>query len=151
MMNNPYLQASQSYQNTGDENLGQMEIVLELYKGLIKFFTQAKNAHAKGDFEQMNYFLQRNHKIVEALYAHLDMEAGGKDAVFLHDFYATLIGRMSKILDRPDVQREFDQLIAYVKPVYEQWYVLTHGALPGAKEGNDDSDDDSAAQDKEPT
>ena len=133
--NNPYhTQGTSAYQQASDDNLGPMEIVLELFKGIIKFLKQAKSAHAEGDLEQMTYFMDRTFKVVEALYAHLDMEAGGKDAEFLQEFYVVLIGRMGKIFDRPDIPREFDQLIAYVTPVYEQWYELTHGAAPTSSE-----------------
>ncbi len=130
MTTNPYQQGTSTYQQVSDNNLGQMEIVLELYKGIIKFLKQAKSAYVANDLEQMTYFMDRTFKVIEALSAHLDVEAGGKDAEFLQEFYAILIGRMGKLFDRPDIPREFDQLVAYVTPVYEQWHVLTHGSSP---------------------
>lgn len=131
--NNPYhASGASAYQQTSDDNLGPMEIALELFKGIIKFLQQAKTAYEANDLEQMTYFTDRVFKIVEALHAHLDMDAGGKDAEFLQEFYVIMIGRMGKILDRPNVSAEFDQLIAYTTPVYEQWYKLTHGDLPAS-------------------
>lgn len=132
--NNPYAQSASAYQQTNDENLGQMEIALELFKGIIKFLKQAKAAYQENNLEQMTYFTDRVFKIIEALHANLDMAAGGKDAEFLQEFYVVMIGRMGKILDRPDVEGEFDQLVAYVTPIYEQWYQLTHGSLPAKPE-----------------
>jgi flagellar protein FliS len=126
MTNNNYTQASSAYQQTSDENLSQMEIALELYKGIIKFLRQAKSAYQADDLEQMSYFVGRVLKVIEALHSHLDMEAGGKDSAFLEEFYVILIGRLGKLFDRPDMVREFDQLIDYVTPVYEQWYNLTY-------------------------
>jgi len=133
--NNPYhASGASAYQQTSDENLGPMEIALELFKGIVKFLGQAKAAYQANDLEQMTYFTDRVFKIIEALHAHLDMDAGGKDAEFLQEFYVIMIGRMGKILDRPDVEREFDQLIAYVTPIYEQWYTLTYGRSPTTSE-----------------
>ncbi len=134
--NPSYTHASSAYQQTSDENLEPMEIILELFKGILKFLEQAKSAYQKDDLEQMTYFLDRTFKVIEALHAHLDMEAGKKEAEFLQEFYVIMMGRMGKIFDRPDIPREFDQLIAYATPVYEQWYVLTHGALPNASEAS---------------
>lgn len=121
-MKNPY----SAYQQTQDDNLGPMEVILELYKGLIRFLKEAKSAHAQGDLEKMMYWMDRAFKVVNALAANVDTDQGGKDAEFLNEFYVILMGRFAKILDRPDVQREFDQLVDYVTPVYERWYELTY-------------------------
>lgn len=127
MTANPYIQASSAYLQTRDENMGGMEIVLECYKGIIRFLREAKAAYAQDNLEKMCYWVDRALKIIESLHANLDMSQGGKDAEFLHEFYVILIGRLGKLLDRPDVTHEFDQLIGYVRPVYEQWYKLTTG------------------------
>lgn len=127
MTANPYSQASSAYLQTRDENMDGMEIVLECYKGIIRFLREAKAAYGKDDLEKMCYWVERALKVIESLHANLDMNQGGKDAEFLHEFYVVLIGRSGKILDRPDVNHEFDQLIAYIQPVYEQWYKLTTG------------------------
>lgn len=130
--NNPYGKALGAYQQTRDENLSQMEIVLELYKGMIRFLREAKAAHAKGDFETMMHWVDRFLKVVEALHVNVDDEAGGEDAQFLAEFYTVLTGRIGLVLDRPDPQHEFQQLIDYIQPVYERWYELVHGRKPFA-------------------
>ena len=139
-----YGKGAAAYQQTSDDNLGPMEIALELFKGIITFLKQAKSAYEADDLEQMTYFLDRVFKIIEALHAHLDMDAGGKDAEFLQGYYATMIGRMGKLFDRPDIPAEFDQLIAYTTPIYESWYQLTHGALPTAPSDDDDQNPDAS-------
>lgn len=128
--NHPYGKALGAYQQTRDENLSQMEIVLELYKGMIRFLREAKAAHAKNDLETMMYWIDRFLKVIEALHVNLNEEEGGEDSQFLTEFYTVLTGRIGLVLDRPDPQREFQQLIDYIQPVYERWYALVHGRSP---------------------
>ena len=135
--NSGYAKAMSAYQNTQDENLGPMEIILELYKGVIKFLRQAKSAYEADDLEKMCYWVDRVQKILEALTAHLDMDQGGKDAEFLQEFYVVLMARLGKVLDCPDTSHEFDQLIAYAMPVYERWYELTYDRVAPGKEDAD--------------
>ena len=138
MTTNPYGNASNAYLQTRDENMGQMEIVLECFKGIIRFIRSAKSAYQEDKLDTMCYWIGRASKVIEALHANLDMEQGGEDAEFLQEFYVTLLGRFGKILERPDVTHEFDQLLGYVQPVYERWYKLTHGSLPKAVEAEEE-------------
>lgn len=127
MTANPYGKAASAYQQTREDTMGGMEIVLECYKGIIRFLREAKAAYGRDELDKMCYWIERTLKVIEGLHANLDVEKGGEDAKFLQEFYVVLIGRLGKVLERPDVNHEFDQLIAYVQPVYERWYKLTTG------------------------
>lgn len=130
MTHNPYSKASRAYQQNNDENLSPTQIVAELYKGMIKFLLEAKTAYEQNKLDEMNNRIQRLLTVIETLQAHVDLENGGKDAAFLREFYIILSGRLGRVLDRPDPVAEFDQLIAYVKPVYERWQEFGYGMKP---------------------
>ena len=125
---NPYQsKAANAYQSTNDENMSPLQVVAELYKGIIKFLREAKTAYQENKLDVMSEKITRILKVIEALQGHLDMDQGGKDAKFLEEFYVILAGRLGRVLDRPDVAREFDQLIDYVMPVYERWHEFAYG------------------------
>jgi flagellar biosynthetic protein FliS len=126
-MTNPYTKSISAYQRNQDENMTPMQIVAELYKGMVKFLYEAKSAYQANRLDEMNNKVQRIFSVIEALQAHLDLTQGGKDALFLNEFYIILSGRLGRVLDRQDPANEFDQLIAYVMPVYDRWQEFAYG------------------------
>ncbi len=132
---NPYQgKAAKAYQAVNDENLSPLQVVAELYKGILKFLYEAKTAYQDNKLDVMSEKIGRILAVVESLQANLDVDQGGKDAAFLQEFYVILVGRLGRVLDRPDVAHEFDQLIAYVMPVYERWHEFAYGPRPKAED-----------------
>ncbi|MES2729118.1 MAG: flagellar export chaperone FliS [Pseudomonadota bacterium] len=127
-MTNPYQhKATKAYQSVNDENMSPLQVVAELYKGIIKFLYEGKAAYETNKLDVMSEKIARILAVIESLQANLDLDKGGKDAAFLEEFYMILSARLGRILDRPNVAHEFDQLIAYVMPVYERWHEFAYG------------------------
>lgn len=130
MSHNPYQKASQTYQKKSDESLTPLQIVVELYKGMIKNTKQAKQAWQEGKLDVMSNNILRTFDIIEALQSNLDMESGGEDSVFLNRFYTVIFSALSQASSKPDPAAYFDEIIAYIQQVHDRWYVVAYGQIP---------------------
>lgn len=130
---NPYQKAAKAYQSNKDANLSPLQIVVELYKGLIRFMREGKQAVARSDFQTMITMNQKCFDILEALQTNLDLEQGGEDAKFLNEFYTIVFNKLSRILAVENPVAEYDALLNYIQPVYERWYSFAYGKLPGSE------------------
>lgn len=136
MTNNPYAQANKAYGQMNDEGMKPVEIVVELYKGMLRFLREAKGHAAEKDFMAMFHKCDRAFKVIEALQAHLmDSDETASMTETLRTFYAVTYTRISKVLDTPDAQAEFDSIIASVQQVYESWYKIAYPARDTAAQG----------------
>ncbi len=136
MANNPYQAASQAYQKKNDDTLTPLQIVVELYKGLIKNTKLAKNCWEEKQLDVMCSYIEKNINILEALQSNLDFENGGEDAVFLNRFYTVIFSSLTLASSKPDPSKYFDEIISYIQQVHDRWYVLAYPgvALPQAQE-----------------
>lgn len=134
MAQNPYQKASQSYQKSSDDNLTPLQIVVELYKGMIKNTKQAKHAWAEGSLDVMTNHITKTFDILEALQSNLDMEKGGEDAVFLNRFYTVIFSALSQATAKPDPAAYFDEIIAYMQQVHDRWYALAYPSFSSSTE-----------------
>ena len=130
MSYNPYKTASQAYQKKNDETLTPLQIVVELYKGLIKNTKLAKQYWQNNQLDVMCQYIDKNFNILEALQSNLDMERGGEDAAFLNRFYTVIFSSLTLATSKPDPASYFDEIISYIQQVHDRWYVL---AYPNAK------------------
>lgn len=128
MAHNPYQKASQSYQRQNDENLTPLQIVVELYKGMLKNTKLAKQAYSEGHLDVMSNHIIKTFDIIEALQSNLDMETGGEDSVFLNRFYTVVFSALSQASSKPNPAAYFDEIIAYIQQVHDRWYVLAYPA-----------------------
>lgn len=119
--NNSHHHASSAYRNMYETNMSGMEIVAELYKGMLKNIEAAKKAHAEGNFEEMVNLNTKTNKILMALQSNLDFEQGGEASLFLNQFYSGIFASLTKILSEEDPQARFDEIIDSIKPVYKIW------------------------------
>ena len=134
--NNPYQQAMGAYTKTNDENMSGFEIVVELYKAMIKNIRAAKIAHAEGKLEEMVKQIEKTNKILIALQSHIDKDQGGEAAEFLNNFYNGVFGSLARIHKAEDPQAEFDALLENIQPVYEIWCRHAHGGSEETVEHN---------------
>jgi flagellar protein FliS len=130
MTSNPYQKASQAYLKHRDENLTPLQIVVELYRGMIKNIRQAKFAWEEKRLDAMTNNIIKTFNIIEALQINLDLENGGEDAKFLNNFYNTIFNALSRASSKPDPAAEFDAIISYVQQVHDRWYVVAYGRPP---------------------
>ena len=122
-----YQKASKAYQGSQDSNLTPLQIVVELYKGLLKNTHQCKMAYERGDFAEIARLNQNSFDIIDALQSNLDFEQGGDDAKFLDDFYTVVFRKMMRTLSVVDPAAEFQSIIDYIQPVYDRWYSFAYG------------------------
>ena len=125
-----YQKAVQAYQKKNDENLSPLQIIVELYKGMIKHTKDAKRHWEAGNLDLMTNSIVRVFNIIEALQAHLDMEQGGEDAIFLNRFYNVIFSALSNATMKPEPGEEFDRIIAYIQQVNDRWYAMAYSKPP---------------------
>lgn len=132
MAHNPYQKASQAYQRHNDGNLTPIQIVVELYKGMIKNTKLAKQAYEDKRFEDMSNMIIKTFDIIEALQSNLDMEKGGEDAVFLNRFYTVIFSALTQASSKPNPSAYFDEIVTYIQQVHDRWYALAYpvGSTP---------------------
>jgi flagellar protein FliS len=130
LSNNPYTKASKAYQRKNDDTLTPLQIVVELYKGLIKNTKLSKQCWENRQLDVMCGYIEKNFDILEALQSNLDLENGGEDAAFLNRFYTVIFSSLTLATSKPDPSAYFDEIIAYIQQVHDRWYVL---AYPGAE------------------
>ena len=130
MVNNPYQSASQAYQKKSDDNLTPLQIVVEMYKGMLRNVKLSKQFWKEGNYELMSQYIIKTFDILEALQSNLDMENGGEDAQFLHRFYSVLFSALSQASSKPNPSEYFDEIIVYIQQVHDRWYKMAYGDLP---------------------
>ncbi len=126
MSHNPYQKASQAYQQKNDASLSPMQIVVELYKGMIKNTRQAKQAWLDKRFEDESVLVIKTFDIIEALQSNLDLKNGGEDAAFLNRFYTVVFSALSQANTKPDPAAYFDEIVSYMQQVHDRWYLLAY-------------------------
>lgn len=129
-MINPYQKASKAYQTHKDGNLTPLQIVVELYRGILKNIRIAKENWIERRLDVMSNHIIKTFDIIEALQSNIDFEKGGEDAKFLNHFYSVVFSALSQATAKADPVAEFDGIIAYVENVYERWYALAYPPQP---------------------
>lgn len=136
--NNPpsapaYQQATSAYNTTQTTNASGLEIVVELYKGMIKNTEQAKLAYQQGKLDHMCELNKKTYKILIALQSNLDYEQGKDAADFLNDFYNRIFATLTKAIRKDDPVKEFNNVIEYIRPVYMRWNELAKSEKEAAQ------------------
>ena len=98
MTGNPYQQAMGAYSKTNDESMNGFEVVVELYKGMMKNIREAKIAYEEGKLEEMVKINEKTNKILIALQSNINKEQGGEAAEFLNQFYNGLFAKLMRVL-----------------------------------------------------
>ena len=127
----PYHNAASAYGQAQQANISGFEVVSELYKGMIRFVGQAKEAYCADDLESMCTYIEKTNKILIALQSHLDFEQGGEASVFLNDFYNGIFGKLFKVLRDGDPKEIFDEVHEDLKPLAKLWENHAENAKKG--------------------
>lgn len=141
--NDPYKQAINAYQDSNSSGMSGFDVVVELYKGIIKNIQQAKTAYQDGKLDEMCNLIEKNNNILVALQSHIDRENGGEAAEFLDKFYTGIFAAMARVHKQEDPAEAFDALLGHIQPVYEIWCRHAADAAGTAsgetKQGNNES------------
>jgi flagellar biosynthetic protein FliS len=138
-----YKQAATAYRDTYVSNMSNFDIVVELYKGILKNVRQAKSAYQADKLDEMCGFVEKANRILIALQSHLDFDNGGEASVFLNNFYNGIFSSLSSVLRTTNPEETFDRILENIQPIYEIW--CKHAYIkPQAGEAPDGSGKDIA-------
>lgn len=126
-----------------------MEIVVELYKGMINNLEQAKNAYEDGNLEEVTRLDARTMDIIAALQSNLDFDAAPDDADYLNRFYSHLFSKLANTLSEENPSEAYDYIIEYVRPTYERWVQLAYQGHAERDETDNEPDYDIRPEDEE--
>ncbi len=116
-----YSEATDAYRSSHVNTMSGFDIVVELYKGIIKNVEHAKESYKIGRLDDMCTQIEKTNKILVALQAHLNFDNGGEAADTLNNFYNNTFASLAQVLRKPNPEDEFDKVLRSIQPVYEIW------------------------------
>jgi flagellar protein FliS len=109
-----------SYQEHALESASAVELVVALYDGIIRFLYAAGAAVERGDEAGRRAASKRALDIIIHLQARLRMDVGGRPAVALSEFYATVFAQILQASQSASKQK-FEHAIECVRNVRDAW------------------------------
>jgi flagellar protein FliS len=109
-----------SYQEHALESASAVELVVALYDGIIRFLYAAGAAADRGDQDARRAASKRALDIIIHLQARLRMDVGGRPAVALSEFYASVFAQILQASQSASRQK-FDHAIECVRNVRDAW------------------------------
>ncbi len=116
-----FQQATNVYRSASESNMSGFDVVVELYKGMIRNVENAKSAYKQGKLDEMCELIEKTNKILIALQSHLNFEDGGEAAQTLNTFYNGIFGSLAQILRTKTPEEDFDKVLKHLHKVYEIW------------------------------
>ena len=109
-----------SYQEHALESASAVELVVALYDGIIRFLYAAGAAAHCGDHVARRAASKRAQDIINNMQAPLRMDVGGRPAVALSEFYASVFAQILQASQSASRQK-FDHAIECVRNVRDAW------------------------------
>ena len=109
-----------SYQSSVLEGASGLELVVALYDGILRFLYAACDAVDRGDTVARRGAVKRALDIIIHLQARLRMDAGGKPAEALSDFYASIFAQILQASQAAS-RSKFRHAIECVREVRDAW------------------------------
>jgi flagellar secretion chaperone FliS len=109
-----------SYQEHALESASAVELVVALYDGIIRFLYAAGEAADRGDQAARRTAVKRALDIIIHLQARLRMDVGGRPAIALSEFYASVFAQILQASQSASRQK-FDHAIECVRNVRDAW------------------------------
>ena len=109
-----------SYQQHALESASAVELVVALYDGIIRFLYAASAAVERGDEVGRRAASKRALDIIIHLQARLRMDVGGRPAVALSEFYATVFAQILQASQSASKQK-FEHAVECVRNVRDAW------------------------------
>jgi flagellar protein FliS len=116
------------YRTHALESATGVELTIVLYDGVIRFMCNAIDAVDRNDPGQRRAAVKRAMDIIIHLQATLDMDAGGKPAEALSEFYAAMFALMLQG-SQAKSRKRFEEVIVNVRNVRDAWRQIA--AKPG--------------------
>ncbi len=109
-----------SYQQHALEGASAVDLVVALYDGIIRFLYAASDAADRGDTAGRRIAVKRALDIIIHLQARLRMDVGGRPAVALSEFYASIFAQILQASQSASRQK-FLHAIECVRSVRDAW------------------------------
>jgi flagellar protein FliS len=110
----------ESYQSHALDGASAVDLVVALYDGILRFLYAASAAVERGDAEARRTAVKRALDIIIHLQARLRMDVGGRPAVVLSEFYASIFAQILQASQSASRQK-FEHTIECVKNVRDAW------------------------------
>ena len=110
----------ESYQSHALDGASAVDLVVVLYDGILRFLYAASTAVERGDAEARRTAVKRALDIIIHLQARLRMDVGGRPAVVLSEFYASIFAQILQASQSASRQK-FEHAIECVKNVRDAW------------------------------
>jgi flagellar protein FliS len=109
-----------SYQEHALDGASAVDLVVALYDGIIRFLYAASEAVERGDANARRVAVKRALDIIIHLQARLRMDVGGRPALALSEFYASVFAQILQASQSASRQK-FEHAIECVKNVRGAW------------------------------
>jgi flagellar protein FliS len=109
-----------SYQEHVLESASAVDLVVALYDGILRFLYSANTAVERGDQDGRRAAVKRALDIIIHLQARLRMDVGGRPALVLSEFYASIFSEILQASQSASRQK-FEHAIDCVKNVRDAW------------------------------
>jgi len=109
-----------NYREHALEGASAVDLVVALYDGILRFLYAAGAAVERGDEAGRRVAVKRALDIIIHLQARLRMDVGGRPAVVLSEFYASVFAQILQASQSAS-QQKFDHAINCVRNVRDAW------------------------------
>jgi len=109
-----------SYREHALDSASAVDLVVALYDGILRFLFAASAAVERGDLEGRRTAVKRALDIIIHLQARLRMDVGGRPALVLSEFYASIFAQILQASQAASRQK-FDHAIDCVRTVRDAW------------------------------
>ena len=109
-----------TYQQHALDGASPVDLVVALYDGIIRFLYVAIAAVERGDVHGRRVAVKRALAIVIHLQARLRMDIGGRPALVLSEFYASMFALIVQASLGASAQR-FEEVIGCVRSIRDAW------------------------------
>ncbi len=122
-----------AYNRADTMGKSQLDLILQVYDGAIKTYTQARNFYSEGDVEQGFASLEKAQRFVTHLFTTLDHEHGGEVAENLGRMYAYIINETEGIKGTKDTTK-LDAIVQMLANIRSGWAGLRDSNLEPREE-----------------
>ena len=109
-----------TYQERSLDGASPVDLVVALYDGIIRFLNSAIVAVERGDIRGRRFAVKRALAILIHLQARLRMDIGGRPALVLSEFYASMFALILQASVGASVER-FEEVIGCVRTIRDAW------------------------------
>ena len=115
-----------AYRRIEAESRSPLELVVMLYDGALRFVSEAKQAHLRGDILARGNAISRCLAIVAELQSTLNIEQGGTIAEELDRLYTYINTRLVDVSARKDVAA-LDEIYGLLSTIRDGWAGIASG------------------------